>query len=295
MRLLERDSNGEFRLTKDLGKDDVPPYAILSHTWGDDDQEVTYKDLLEGTGKPKAGYRKIRFCGEQAARDGLQYFWVDTCCINKTDAVELQRSINSMFRWYKNAAKCYVYLSDVSIPEDKVENNPNVDVESVLRAARWFTRGWTLQELLAPSSVEFFSTDYKRLGDKLSLEPLIHEITGIPVEALQGYDLTKFSVDERVSWVAKRETKHEEDLAYSLFGFFGIFLPLLYGEGRENAFRRLREEVNRSVETHELDGLPRSGVESRSEFTVHEFRNLQNTSRFPSSMSSRYARLESIC
>jgi hypothetical protein len=285
MRLLERDSHGDFSLTKDLAND-IPAYAILSHTWGDDDQEVTYEDLVEGSGKSKAGYRKIRFCDEQATRDGIRYFWVDTCCIDKTDAVELQKSINSMFRWYKNAAKCYVYLSDVSIPED---NDSNLAVESVFRAARWFTRGWTLQELLAPSSVEFFSADYKRLGDKLSLERLIHEITGIPVEALQGSDLTKFSVDERVSWVTKRETKHEEDLAYSLFGFFGIFLPLLYGEGRENAFRRLREEVNRSVESHEFDGLLRSGVESRSELTVHELRNLQNTSQFPSSMSSRYA------
>jgi Heterokaryon incompatibility protein (HET) len=289
MRFLERDRNGEFRLTKDLGKDDVPPYAILSHTWGDDDREVTYEDLSKGTGKSKAGYHKIRFCGEQAARDCLQYFWVDTCCIDKTDAVELQRSINSMCRWYKNATKCYVYLSDVSIPEDKVENGSNLDVESVLRAARWFTRGWTLQELLAPSSVEFFSTDYKRLGDKLSLEPLIHEITGIPVEALQGYDLTKFSVDERVSWVAKRETKYEEDMAYSLFGFFGIFLPLIYGEGREHAFRRLREEVNRSVKSHEFDELPKSGVENQEKLTVHEHSNLQPTSRFPARMSSRYA------
>jgi len=198
------------------------------HTWGDDDQEVTYEDLSRGTEKSKAGYHKIRFCGEQAARDGLQYFWVDTCCIDKTDAVELQRSINSMFRWYKNAAKCYVYLSDVSIPEDKLENNSNPNIKSVLRTAKWFTRGWTLQELLAPSSVEFFSTDYKRLGDKLSLEPIIHEITGIPVEALQGYDLTKFSVNERVSWIAKRETKHEEDIAYSLVGFFLVFSYRLF-------------------------------------------------------------------
>jgi hypothetical protein len=274
-------------MTKDLGKDDVPPYAILSHTWGDDDQEVAYEDLSKGVGESKAGYHKIRFCGEQAARDGLQYFWVDTCCIDKTNAVELQRSINSMFRWYKNATKCYVYLSDVSIPEDKVENNSNLNVESALRVARWFTRGWTLQELLAPSSVEFFSADYRRLGDKSSLEPLIHEITGIPVEALRGYDLTKFSVDERVSWVVKRETKHEEDKAYSLFGFFGIFLPLIYGEGREHAFQRLREEVNRHAKNHDLDELPKSDVENQGKLSLHEHSNLQPSSRFPARMSSR--------
>jgi hypothetical protein len=265
MRLLERKDNDEFGLTKDLVKN-IPAYAILSHTWGDGDQEVTYKDLAEGSGKSKAGYQKIRFCGEQATRDGLRYFWVDTCCINKTDAVELQKSINSMFRWYKNAAKCYVYLSDVSTLE--VEKDSNLDLESALRTAKWFTRGWTLQELLAPSSVEFFSADYKRLGDKLSFERLIHEITGIPVEVLQGYDLMKFSADERVSWVAGRETKHEEDMAYSLLGIFGIFLPLIYGEGRENAFRRLREEVNKGVKSHEFDKLPKSGVENKPKFTV---------------------------
>lgn len=95
MRLLERKHNGEFSLTKDFANN-VPAYAILSHTWGDDDQEVTYQDLVNGSGKSKAGCQKIRFCGEQAHRDGLRYFWVDTCCINKADAVELQKSINRL-------------------------------------------------------------------------------------------------------------------------------------------------------------------------------------------------------
>jgi len=183
MRLLKREDNGEFSLTKDLAIN-IPDYAILSHTWGDDDQEVTYKDLAEGLGKAKAGYQKLRFCAEQASRDGLRYFWVDTCCINKADAVDVQRSINSMFRWYKNAAKCYVCLSDVLIPNDNVENDSSLNFESAFRAARWFTRGWTLQELLAPSSVEFFSAKHHQLGDKLSLERLIHEMIEIPVEAL---------------------------------------------------------------------------------------------------------------
>jgi hypothetical protein len=267
MRLLERKDDGEFSLTKDIVKD-IPRYAILSHTWGDDDEEVTYKDFGEGLGKSKVGYQKIQFCGEQATRDGLRYFWVDTCCINKTDMVELQKSINSMFLWYKNAVKCYVYLSDVSISGNKVESDSKIDIESAFPMAKWFTRGWTLQELLAPSSVEFFSADYKRLGDKFSLERLIYERTGIPVEALQRYDPTKFSVDERVTWIAKRETKHEEDMAYSLLGIFGIFLPLIYGEGRENAFRRLREEVNKSAKGGELDTFPNFGIKNQPKFTV---------------------------
>ncbi|OCK90675.1 HET-domain-containing protein [Cenococcum geophilum 1.58] len=113
MRLLELKDNGDFSLTEFIG-DNIPRYAILSHTWGADSEEVTCKDLAEGTGKNKAGYNKIRFCGERAACDGLQYFWVDTCCIDKTNNTELSEAINSMFRWYRDAAKCYVYLSDVS-------------------------------------------------------------------------------------------------------------------------------------------------------------------------------------
>jgi hypothetical protein len=110
MRLLEHNNDGEFSLTEDFGNE--TRFAILSHTWGA--EEVTFRDLIDGTGKSKAGYDKIRFCAQQAADHGLQYFWVDTCCIDKPSSAELQETINSMFRWYQNAAKCYVYLSDVS-------------------------------------------------------------------------------------------------------------------------------------------------------------------------------------
>ena len=121
MRLLERNSDGEFGLTEDFG-DHVCRYAILSHTWGADTEEVTFRDLMDGTGKSKAGYDKIRFCGEQAGRDGVQYFWVDTCYIDKSNSTELAAAINSMFRWYQNAAKCCVYLSDVSTTKWKASN-----------------------------------------------------------------------------------------------------------------------------------------------------------------------------
>src|SRR6266542_6895586 len=114
MRLLELKDYGEFSLTKDL-IDNIPQYAILSHTWGEDNEEVTFDDLVTGAGKSKVGYKKIQFCREQAATDGFQYFWVDTCCIDKSSSAELTEAINSMFRWYHEAAKCYVYLSDVSI------------------------------------------------------------------------------------------------------------------------------------------------------------------------------------
>jgi hypothetical protein len=184
MRLLECRDDDEFCF-RDFQDDNIPPYAILLHTWVEG-QEVTFEDLMAGTGKEKHGNKKIRFCGEQARRDGLQYFWVDTCCINKTNYAELSHSINSMFRWYRNATRCYVYLSDLSIStfDSNDKHNPQLR-ESDFRKCTWFTRGWTLQELLAPSSVEFFSCESKRVGNKSSLEYQIHEITGIPKSALQ--------------------------------------------------------------------------------------------------------------
>src|SRR5271170_4728557 len=213
MRLLKVEENGEFSLIEFIG-DKIPRYAILSHTWGTDGEEVTCEDLTRGTGKSKAGYQKIRFCGKQAATDGLQYFWVDTCCIDKSSSAELSEAINSMFRWYHDAGKCYVYLSDVSISGSSKNGQFSQGTwEPTFQKSRWFTRGWTLQELLAPTSVEFFSRERKRLGDKRSLKQQIHEITGIADSALQGAALSQFSVDERLSWAENRQTKLEEDKA----------------------------------------------------------------------------------
>lgn len=243
MRLLKLVRPGEFSLTKDF-VDNIPRYAILSHTWGEDDEEVTFNDLSTGAGEGKAGYKKIQFCGEQAARDGLQYFWVDTCCINKSDSTELSEAINSMFRWYRDAFKCYVYLSDVAAcgiaGNDQLSQ---LQWQPSFQGSRWFTRGWTLQELIAPSSVEFFSAEGSRLGDKKSLELLVHEVTGIPVEVLQGCPLAQFTFDERMRWAKTRTTKRKEDEAYCLLGICDVHMPLIYGEGRENAVVRLKEEV----------------------------------------------------
>jgi hypothetical protein len=255
MRLLQRNNGGELSLTGDFFNN-IPRYAILSHTWGPFTEEVTFRDIIDGTGKSKASYEKIRFCGEEASRDGLQYFWVDTCCIDKSNAVELQKAINSMFRWYRNAAKCYVYLSDVSRPAfDTNDIGHQPPWELAFRKSRWFTRAWTLQELIAPASVEFFSKEGDRIGNKKSLERHIHEITGIPVKALQGAPLSDFSVEERMSWAEKRKTIYEEDMAYSLLGIFGVFMPLIYGEGEEHALRRLRREIDASGRTLEWEIL----------------------------------------
>jgi hypothetical protein len=232
MRLLQHNDDGEFSL-REFISDGIPPYAILSHIWGSDGEEITFSDMMEGRGKNKSGYLKLRFCGEQAARDGLRYFWVDTCCIDKSSSAELQEAINSQFAWYHNAICCYVYLSDVS-------------TVASLRHSRWFTRGWTLQELIAPASVKFFSTDGEFIGDKTSLLRDIHEITGVPVEALQGTPLAKFSVEERFSWAKNRRTKREEDAAYCLMGLFDVYMPLIYGEGKSHAFNRLQREIQAS-------------------------------------------------
>ncbi len=247
MRLLERGDDGEVSLTKDLASDKAPPYAVLSHTWGPDTDEVSFQDLQDGTGKNKAGYAKITFCAEQAKHDGLHFFWVDTCCIDKSNNVELSEAINSMFSWYQNSERCWVYLPDVSISGLKQEGEQSDHPwESDFRASRWFTRGWTLQELLAPTSVEFFTREGQRIGDKRSLERQIYEATGIAVSALQGTPLSEFGVDERLKWAETRQTTRKEDWAYCLLGIFGVFMPLIYGEGRENAICRLREEIGKT-------------------------------------------------
>jgi hypothetical protein len=242
MRLLKRNNFGVVTLTEDF-IEHIPQYTILSHTWGA--EEVTFGEMMAGTGKSKAGYDKIRFCGEQTQRDGLEYFWVDTCCIDKSNNTELTEAINSMYRWYRNAVKCYVYLRDVSTNKPKTSNQFEFTWEPTFRDSRWFTRGWTLQELLAPSSVEFFSQEGDRLGDKRTLEKHIHDITGIAIGALQGNPLSSFSVTDRMSWATTRQTTREEDKAYSLLGIFDVYMPLIYGEGSEYAFKRLREEISK--------------------------------------------------
>lgn len=261
MRLLRIEEDGEFRLVEYVGRD-IPRYAILSHTWGADREEVSFKDLTEGIGRGKIGYRKISFCGKQAAKDGLQFFWVDTCCIDKLSSAELSEAINSMFQWYHKADKCYVYLSDVSTgttletalcraedidPYVKDVRKSSQEWETAFQQSRWFSRGWTLQELLAPSCVEFFSSEGNFLGDKISLVDNIHEVTGISVQALRGSPLSEFSVDERMSWAEHRETKREEDAAYCLLGLFDIHMPLIYGEGEEKAKARLSKKINKAL------------------------------------------------
>ena len=244
MHLLKRNRDGNFSLHR-FRKDQIPRYAILSHTWGlGDDDEVTYDDIRCKSGKCKPGYQKLRLCGDQAAQHGLEYFWVDTCCIDKSKQVEYAEAINSMFRWYQNAERCYVYLSDVSVRAQ--DGSAHVEWQSAFRNSRWFRRGWTLQELLAPKVVEFFSHEGILLGDKkVSLLDRICTITGIDAGALSGRSLSEFSIAERLRWAEGRETTVEEDQAHCLLGIFGVHLPLIPAEGRANAMARLLEEVHK--------------------------------------------------
>lgn len=244
IRLLRCLPGGDFDLTS-FDHERLPRYAILSHTW-QEGEEVTHSELLAQSATHKSGYEKLRFCGARAAADGLAYFWVDTCCIDKTTSEELNTAINCMFRWYQRAAKCYVYLADVTVPKEV--NNPEVyriSWEQAFRCSRWFTRGWTLQELLAPASVEFFSKEGLLLGSRISLEQEIHDITGISRNVLRGQRLDDISVEERMSWAARRTTTKKEDKAYSLLGIFGVYLPPIFGEGEEEATRRLREQIQK--------------------------------------------------
>jgi hypothetical protein len=240
MRLLHFDALGQLVSTDFRGKT-LPPYAILSHRWSD--SEILLEDIASGAYKDKQeGYRKLAFCAKQAAEDELQYFWIDTCCIDRWNLRERSRAINSMFRWYKNAERCYVFLSDVSLSA-ATSAPQRSDWETLFRASTWFTRGWTLQELIAPVSVEFFSCEGRRIGDKTSLDQLIHEITDIPLAALRNYPIDQFTTLERERWTENRRTTEEEDMVYCLLGVLGISMPTAYGEGQESARRRLQIEI----------------------------------------------------
>jgi hypothetical protein len=236
-----------YSLSKFIGRN-IPPYAILSHTWGDD--EVSLKDIQDvNAASRKEGFKKIDFCCKQAKEENFEWVWVDTCCIDKTSSAELSEAINSMFQWYSRAMVCYAYLSDVSISyDDRLENF----CLTSFRQSRWFTRGWTLQELLAPLTVQFFSSNWSYIGSKKQLAPLIGEITGIPENILDDYrSPLEQTVYARMHWASRRETTREEDMAYCLLGLFDVNIPLLYGEGTK-AFHRLQGEIIKNFDDHTI-------------------------------------------
>lgn len=190
-----------------------------------------------------------KYASRQSQSDGIGYVWIDTCCIDKSSSTELSESINSMYRWYQKSALCYAYLEDVtSISSMSEIHSENLE----FRCSRWFTRGWTLQELIAPGMVLFFGKNWTSLGDKLDLSSLITSITRIHEDVLQNpHTVSRMSVAKRMSWAASRETTRIEDVAYSLLGIFDVNMPLLYGEG-EKAFMRLQEEILKKLDDQSL-------------------------------------------
>ncbi|CAO2658377.1 Nn.00g061000.m01.CDS01 [Neocucurbitaria sp. VM-36] len=228
---------------------EIPEYVILSHTWEED--EVSLQDMQCGSAHVKKGYAKIKSCCKKAAEDGFEYCWIDTCCIDKTSSAELSESINSMYLWYKNSRICYAYIADFDIGRGQSTSITDINEEHGLGGQRWFERGWTLQELIAPPIVEFYDTKWNEIGTRLSLQEQLTAITGISNSVLQGGDPTTCKVAVRMSWAARRKTTRIEDEAYCLMGLFGVNMPLLYGEG-SRAFRRLQEEIQRVDEDYTL-------------------------------------------
>jgi hypothetical protein len=224
--------------------------------------------------KAKAGYYKIMKCCAQALADGLHWVWVDTCCINKESSAELSEAINSMFAWYKNAEVCYAYLDDIDMFDPYRQGDLNftlqdsttfwtqsIDLlsEKDLSKARWFTRGWTLQELIAPKNMVFYIKGWNYVGNKISMRRKLSNITGIDEHTLMTGNVEAVSVARRMSWAAKRATTRIEDMAYCLLGIFDVNMPLLYGE-REKAFTRLQEEIMKDSEDMSLFAWRPSGA-----------------------------------
>jgi len=259
-------------------EEDIPDYAILSHTWGEEEVSLQdyhlvrdydkYEDERDARNTRKRtaivkrqGFSKITECITQTVRDGIGHLWIDTCCIDKTSSAELSEAINSMYQWYASSTICYAYLADIEAPPSGVRLMPE------LRRSRWFTRGWTLQELLAPQVVVFFNRAWRKIGQKkrgdpepkvpgglLRLEYTISLITGIRKVVLASRHadfMEQISIAERFSWAARRQTTRKEDMAYCLLGIFDIHMPLLYGEG-DRAFYRLQEEIMRRSDDSSL-------------------------------------------
>lgn len=269
----------------------IEQYAILSHRWQEREvtfEEFRVQSSNLPTSRPagrqqQQGLQKVRqFCLQTRVR-GLKYAWVDTCCIDKRSSAELTESINSMFKWYANAKECYVYMSDVdlnntealSVPEPVIDSLTDLlkafpatqkpiqrpDIKPKLHRSRlpedfdrssWFRRGWTLQELIAPSHALFFDTHWTYMGDKRNLACRISQATGIDEDLLLAKRaLAEYSVAQRMSWAAHRMTTRPEDIAYCLLGIFDVNMPLLYGEGKK-AFLRLQEAIIQSSDDESI-------------------------------------------
>ncbi|KAI1660528.1 HET-domain-containing protein [Daldinia decipiens] len=241
LKLVEKRANELFR------------YAILSHTWEDD--EITFNDIENdkasytsaNTAAAHASLSKILGACSQAAADGYEYIRIDSCCIDKRSSSELSEAINSMFAWYRDADVCYAFL--LKAPNELV----TAESKAEFATNKWFTRGWTLQELLAPKDMIFFSGDWVPIGEKKFLCLQLAETTRVDYKILLGDEpLESASIARRMSWAAQRVTTRPEDKAYCLMGIFSVSMPMLYGEGAEKAFIRLQEEIMKQSDDESL-------------------------------------------
>lgn len=239
MRLL----NTETLAFHDVMGEDTPPYSILSHTWDSQSQELTYQDMLDPTEtvKAKSGYAKLLSFVNMSRGMGFHYAWVDTCCIDKTSSAELTEAINSMYAWYRGSAICLIYLADVHDEEEDSRSTQGDAAWPKVKHSRWFSRGWTLQELVAPKKIMFFTRDWHCISIS---DDTLSDITSIPKHVLQSGVTEDISVAQKMCWASNRQTTRVEDMAYCLMGFFDVQMPLLYGEGNK-AFIRLQEEIIR--------------------------------------------------
>jgi len=231
-------------------------YVTLSHRWGkfepllrDIDGRVIYN--LD----PTDGISKLQSFCQQCCRHGYSWAWSDTCCIDKESSAELQEAIGSMFSWYRLSALTMVHLADVS------------DAGGLI-SSMWFKRGWTLQELLAPYTLLFFTRDWSlyrdsslnHKEDRAILEEL-EQATGITSRHLTGFHPSVDDALSRLQWASTRCTTCPEDIAYSLLGIFSLHIPVLYGESAENALGRLLAEViSKSGDTSILDWVGQSSA-----------------------------------
>ena len=229
---------------------DAPQYAILSHTWGE--EEISFQDLTErANNRNKLGWKKILGVCEACKPLGLNWVWIDTCCIDKSSSAELSEAINSMFAYYNRSNLCIAYLGDV-LPHYQNDDGGELRDKAFGRS-RWFTRGWTLQELIAAKRKYFCAQDWSLIGDKDSLRDSLHSITLIdPAVLKHPWQKRICSIAERMSWAARRETTRPEDEAYCLMGIFSVNMPLLYGEGGKKAFLRLQQEILKDSTDHSL-------------------------------------------
>jgi len=220
----------------------TPRYAILSHTWGNEEISFLEMQNRDEAIRHKAGFQKIvDFCA-LAKGHGFFYGWADTCCIDKRNSAELSEAINSMYRYYYNAAECLVYLEDVP---SKIKGALGDEGQlTAIKSSRWFTRGWTLQELIAPQTRYYFAGDWSPIELLGSMNRVVANVTGIDEQVLENREmLSNFSVAQRMCWASRRHTTRSEDIAYGLMGLFNVNMPVLYGEGAIKAFRRLQNEI----------------------------------------------------